>query len=452
MTNPTQLPRRFLESNQRVAATAPALAIMPLVPAVVATRSALRRVEMIGKRLVISGALAIAVLSALLLATPAKAQQFATLHSFGASGDVAHPESPLVFDKVGNLYGLAYADGVFELSPSGGGWTEKVFYEFSGYNNGAEPVGSFAIDAKGNIYGSTWTTGGVDTYGTVFELTPAGTESFLYNFAGPPDGASVDGVIRDTKGNLYGETAYGGTSPCNNGGCGTVFEVTKKGKESVLYSFANDGTDGNYPLGGLTMDKLGNLYGTTRAGGIQNCPPNLGQSGCGIVFELTPAGGVWTEKILYSFTGGTDGGAPGSVLIFDKQGNLYGETSVGGDYGYGTVFKLTPGGGGWTETVLHSFNADGIDGTNPASVVFKGKNLYGTTWTGGSSSACSGGCGTVFEITSKGVEKVLHSFSGSDGANPGNGDGLTLGKGGILYGATFNGGDYGGGTAFMLKP
>jgi uncharacterized repeat protein (TIGR03803 family) len=410
---------------------------------------------MIGKRLVTLIAVTVALLSAFCLAdgrSPSKGTKFTTLWSFGTSGDVAYPESPLVFDKNGNLYGLAYSVGVFELSPSGSGWTEKVFYEFSGPpGDGAESGGNFAIDAKGNLYGATWAggnRGGYD-YGTLFEITSAGSESFLYKFVGPPDGASADGVIRDTKGNLYGETAYGGTGPCSIGGCGTVFEVTKKGKESILYSFTG-GADGSYPLGGLTIDKQGNLYGTTLAGGIQNCPPNLGQNGCGVVFELTPGAGGWTESILYSFTGGADGGAPGIGLIFDKLGNLYGETAVGGAYGYGTAFKLTPSGGTWTETVLHSFNADGTDGTDPTGLVFKGTNLYGTTWTGGSSSACSGGCGTVFEITSGGGYKVLHSFSGSDGANPG--WGLTLGKGGIFYGATFHGGDYGAGTVFTLKP
>lgn len=391
--------------------------------------------------------MAIAVSFCLLLLglQSAQAQQFATIHSFGASGDVSFPESPLVFDKEGNLFGEAYGNGIFELSPSGGGWTEKVFYTFGGPGDGSEPIGNFAIDAKGYLYGASWGGGYASgqAYGTVFELTPAGSESFLYKFQGRPDGASADGLVRDKKGNLYGETAYGGTGSCNVvgvGGCGTVFEVTKKGKESVLYSFAG-GTDGIYPYGGLIIDKQGNLYGTTSEGG---------QSGFGVVFELKPTGGSWTESILYSFSGGADGGAPGIVLIFDKLGNLYGETAVGGAYGYGTVFKLTPSEGTWTETVLHSFNADGTDGTSPTGIVFKGSTLYGTTANGGSSNACPGSCGTVFQITSGGGYKVLHSFSGSDGFNPSNG--LTLGKGGVLYGPTLRGGDYGGGTAFMLKP
>src|SRR5271165_6273380 len=132
---------------------------------------------MIGKRLMTLGALAVAVLSALPLAAPAQAQQFTTLYSFGASGDVAHPESPLVFDKKGNLFGEAYGNGIFELSPSGGGWTEKVFYAFGGPGDGAEPNGNFAIDAKGNLYGATW-TGGIGSggaAGTVFVLTSAGS-------------------------------------------------------------------------------------------------------------------------------------------------------------------------------------------------------------------------------------------------------------------------------------
>jgi uncharacterized repeat protein (TIGR03803 family) len=279
------------------------------------------------------------------------------------------PQAGLIFDASGNLYGTTSHGG-------------------SSSTTGACPYGV-------SITGC----------GTVFELKrkPGGgwTEKVLYNFnhAGTEAFNPIAGLIFDASGNLYGTTLYGGTH-----GYGTVFELTPTAggtwTETTLHSFNHDGSDGFYPAtGGLIFDASGNLYGTTGNGGHGANPQ-------GTVFELTPGtGGVWTETVLHNFQrGDTDGWAAGdSSLIFDASGNLYGTTELGGASNKGIVFKLSPAGGGtWTETLLHQFGAL-PDGEGPlAGVVFDtAGNLYGTTGNGGDyKSAICGtlNCGTVFEI------------------------------------------------------
>ena len=370
------------------------------------------------------------------------------LHDFSNNGtDGFYPYGGLIFDAAGNLYGTTQVGGTynngtaFELTPTaGGGWTEQVLYSFGGglYDG-------LIFDAAGNLYG-TMGGGGVGGYGTVFELTPTAgggwSEEVLYSFGeGTDGGGPYAGVIFDKNGNLYGTTTKGGTY-----GWGTVFELTPAAgggwTETVLHSFNNNGTDGYTPLAGLIFDAVGNLYGTTWHGGAYGYPG-------GTVFELTPtAGGGWTETVLHSFNG-TDGSNPYAGLIFDVAGNLYGTTSNGGDYGLGTVFELTPAaGGGWTEQVLHSFN--GTDGNGPiAGLIFdKNGDLYGTTAGGGNY-----GHGTVFELTPTAgggwAEQVLLSFEGSGGGDPQSG--LIFDAAGNLYGTTQNGGA-GVGTVFELSP
>ena len=226
----------------------------------------------------------------------------------------------------------------------------------------------------------------------------------LYNFGNGADGQYPTGLMMSRSGNLYGTTFEGGIyNNCYDGtACGTVFELSPDGRggwtEAVLHSFGN-GTDGQSPFAGLIMDGAGNLYGTTNAGGIyNNC--NYGPiTSCGTAFELSPQlGGGWTETVLHNFGNGTDGQNPESALSSDTAGNLYGTTQDGGLYGNGTVFELSPNsGGGWTETVLHSFNGNGMDGDFPYSagvIVDTAGNLYGTTVIAGSH-----GTGAVFEIT-----------------------------------------------------
>jgi uncharacterized repeat protein (TIGR03803 family) len=286
----------------------------------------------------------------------------------------------------------------------------------------------------------------------------ASREKVLYAFDGRRDGSSPGAVIFDAAGNLYGTTSSGGNYQCDRYfGCGTVFKLKPglrgKWSKSVLHTFA--GKDGAYPSD-LIFDAAGNLYGVTVSGG--------GAKGYGTVFKLAPsANGRWTETVLHVFNN-QDGGLPASSLIFDKAGNLYGTTQVGGAHGFGTVFKLAPGvSGKWTETVLHSFN--GKDGNNPSSALIFDLfgNLYGTTEAGGNVNYCSpNGCGTVFKLApgtaGKWTHTVLHSFVGRDGSIPTSS--LVLDTGGNLYGTTLFGGDlnsatcsgYGCGTVFELAP
>jgi uncharacterized repeat protein (TIGR03803 family) len=245
-------------------------------------------------------------------------------------------------------------------------------------------------------------------------------------------------LIADADGNLYGTTLDGGAS---QKGC--IFEVSRDKNGvwtgTVLHSF--NGTDGFYPTAALVFDKLGNLYGTTVQGGVY---------GAGVAFELSPSSnGEWVETVLHNFGGAGDGSAPESELIFDKDGNLYGTTSFGGQHRGGTVFELSPSDGGWTETILYSFfaNIGGGGGDSPAGgVVMDGKgNLYGVTGWGGH------GAGTVYELSLKdGIykEHIIHSFSGYDGAEPNST--LVMDVSGNLYGTTTYGGNADFGTVFKL--
>jgi uncharacterized repeat protein (TIGR03803 family) len=292
--------------------------------------------------------------------------------------DGAYPYSGLVRGPTGVMYGTTLAGGasnygtVFKAGPKEGKGGAAL-YSFTGGADGGYPWAGLVLDNKGNLYGTTYSGG--SGYGTVFMVSSkTGTETVLHSF-GNSDGAyPFAGLVRDPKGNLYGVTEEGGSS-----GYGTVFEVPVKGTYKVLYNFTG-GADGGYPLYGyLLLDKANDLYGTTEIGG---------SSGAGTVFKLTPDG---KETVLYSFTGGADGGYPLAGVILDPKGNLYGTTEAGGSSGYGTVFMVAANG---TETVLHSFAE--TDGAYPVADLFRDKkgNLYGTTQGGGTS-----GYGTVFELT-----------------------------------------------------
>ena len=272
----------------------------------------------------------------------------------------------------------------------------------------------------------------------------AQTFSTLYTFTGDIDGGfPASGLIFDVAGNLYGTTYFGGGSGCGGFGCGTVFKLTPNGdgtySEIVLWSFAG-GSDGQGPLAGLVFDTSGNLYGTTYYGGGSGC----GGSGCGTVFIVFPDG---TEIVDYSFAGAPDGANPVAGLVFDNSGNLYGTTPAGGNSGCGgnacgIVFQVAPDG---TESVLYSFTGTGFsDGANPqAGLIFDGGsgNLYGTTAAGGGSGCGVGGCGTVFQVALPSpFETVLYSFTGiPDGSDPL--AGLIIGPSGGLFGTTATGGN-----------
>ena len=265
---------------------------------------------------------------------------------------------------------------------------------------------------------------------------PSNAPTTLYNFAGSPDGATpVADLSRDASGNLYGVTMAGGITSglCATAGCGVVYKLAPSGTETVLHSFTH-GVDGAVPQGSLLLDSAGNLYGTTTAGGAGNS---------GVVFKLDPSG---NETVLYSFTGGADGGAPYGSLFMDTAGNLYGTTSVGGSSGNGVIFKLDTNG---NETVLYGFSGT-PDGSGPKAGLIQDaeNNFYGTTQSGGNLdcktagfSPTQTGCGTVFKLDSAGTETVLYAFTGgndgSDGAFPTTS--LVQDAAGNLYGTTLAG-------------
>ncbi len=389
------------------------------------------------------------------------------LHDFNLTPNGQQPNGTLISDAAGNLYGTtgyggSYGFGeVFKLSPnSKGGWTETVLFSFNGTTEGNGPAGTLVFDAAGHIYGGT-TGGGSQSDGTIFKLTPhagaAWTESVIWNFHGK-DGVNPNGgLIFDKAGNLYGTTTSGGglgRQSCVNLGCGTAFQMTPEanGKWTLttLYAFQGQ-SEGTNPNSGLAMDSAGNLYGTTTEGGI------LGTGlGYGVVFKLSSSSGSWTESVLYSFTGGADGGNPSSDVIFDASGNLYGTAGVGGTStgcsrgsACGAVFELSPvAGGQWSESVIYSFNlSDGDDPVGNLSFNQAG-NLYGTTRFGGSKAE-----GTVFELihgSGGWSESVLWNFTdGADGETPTYG--VTLGSSGQIYGATAEFPNSGNGTVFELQ-
>ncbi len=383
------------------------------------------------------------------------------LHSFNDTRG-NEPAGPVIFDAAGNLYGVAQSGGVynggiaFMLSKNaGGGWTETVLHNFGNtkIDDGKTPLLNLIFDSAGNLYGTTL-AGGTSNVGTVYELSPAGggkwTESILYDFEGKigspsADGASPEaGLIFDPEGNLYGTTVQGGDSQK-----GVAYELSPAAgggwNETVLWDFGA-GTDGANPNGALIFDSLGNLYGTTANGGVNNY---------GTAFELSPAGGEWTETILYKFgSSSNDGIYPLSSLVFDSAGNLYGTTSGGGTKGYGTVFELSPASGGvFSEDILHNFEG-GNYGFQPEEeqLVFDSSgNLYGTTLQGGAH-----GAGIVFELSPSAgghwTEKLVHAFGvGTDGAAPFSG--VTLDSAGNLYGTTLGGGSAGGyGLVYEIIP
>jgi uncharacterized repeat protein (TIGR03803 family) len=310
--------------------------------------------------------------------------------------------------------------------------TFTVLHSFTGSLDGAYPTG-LVRDAAGNLYGTT-SNGGTYGYGTVFKVDTGGREIVLYSFRGGTDGALPADLIQDAYGNLYGTTAEGGGTGCWHGyGCGTVYRVSSKGKESVLYRFTG-GTDGASPMGTLFREPDGRLYGTTQIGGDLSCYP---PAGCGTVFVVSKAG---EEKVLHSFNV-SDGFLPWAGVIPDAEGNLLGTTEGGGDPGYGNVFKLNKAG---KETVLYHFDKP-QQGQFPQSGLTLGKagTLYGTTVQGGAY-----GNGTVFKVSKRGVGTVLYSFSWPDGVNPF--AGVILDSKGNLCGDTEMGGLSGYGTVYKL--
>jgi uncharacterized repeat protein (TIGR03803 family) len=321
------------------------------------------------------------------------------LYNFKGGSDGASPYGELIADKNGNRYGTTFAGGgsdcsgfgcgtVFKLAPDG---SETVLYAFAGGNDdGSNPDTGLVFDTAGNLYGVTQYGGGAGCYGsgcgTVFKVAPDGKETVLHIFAGGTDGAIPSAsLIVDATGNLYGTTDEGGATDCDHRGCGTVFKIAPDGSETVLHAFQG-GNDGAHPRNAsLLADQGGNQYGTTAYGGSTVF---CAGTGCGTVFKLAPNG---TETLLHVFKSENKGTEPFAGVIADGGGNLYGTTVIGGKAGAGTIFKLAPDG---TETVLHSFKGYPKGGDQPyAGLTLVNGYFYGTTHLGGKHDA-----GTVYRL------------------------------------------------------
>lgn len=401
----------------------------------------------------------IATIAALfLLVTSASAGTETTLWSFtNNNGDGAYPSgNGLIADSSGNFFGVTGEGGTegagiaFELSPNGnGGYNEIILHQFTVCcsNDGWSPTDRLLLDAAGNLYGTT-SEGGSHSEGTVYEISPqvggGWSETVLYSFgtSGTNDGRNpTAGLIMDASGNLYGTTSAGGTNVYP----GTVFELSPDSgggwTETVLYNF--DYTHGAGPYSGVLLDKHGDLFGTTFAGGADSH---------GTVFELKRAGQTWNEVVLFSFTANGDSSAPVG-FIRDKTGNIYGTAAQGGSDDMGTVWELTYSVSRktYSEHILYSFGGKQNDGTQPAGPPSFGANgaIYGNTQTGGTSQV-----GVVYKLaqsvkTKKWKETVVFSFDGQeDGANPSGK--LILDSSGQIYGMANKGGDHNFGVVYEV--
>jgi uncharacterized repeat protein (TIGR03803 family) len=396
----------------------------------------------------------IAAAATIASATPATAQ-ISQIYTFAGLANGANPQSGVIADATGALYGTTALGGshtrgtVYKLTPpvvAGTPWTKTILWNFIGKTDGSYPYAPVMMDATGALYGTT-ETGGIHNEGTVYRLSPpaagktAWTETTLFNFNGAAGSYPSAGLVMDATGALYGVTLGGGKT--SNG---IVFKLTPPASgtggwaPTVLHDFAGGNYDGAMPNGSLALDAAGNIYGTTESGGAANL---------GIVFRLSPIAGSKALKfaMLHQFTAningniGPDGASPyGSVLI-DNNGSLYGTAFAGGVNNGGVAWMLSPPAAGktaWGRTLLWQFGA-GSDGFSPTGglVADSAGALYGTTSFGGAY-----GDGAVFKLTppvagSKAwTETLLYSpnLLAGQGANPGSN--LAFDQAGDLIGTT----------------
>jgi uncharacterized repeat protein (TIGR03803 family) len=373
---------------------------------------------------------------------PAQAQTYKVIYNFtGKGSDGASPYGGPVLDQSGNLYGTTYAGGtygsgnVYRLSSSGSAWTYSTLYSFKAGADGVGPAfGTLALGPHGTLFG---TTEGGGYFGTDFAICGCpGREVQIHSFGQGTDGAQpIGGVVVGTSGNFYGTTSLGGAY-----GNGTVYEELRSGRtwtESTLYSFTG-GNDGTNPPAAPTLDANGNIYGTTSLGGA---------NGDGVVYKLSHSASGWQQTVLYTFQGLSDGQNPVGGVVLDGDGNVYGTTFDGGDNGGGTVYQLSPSGAGWTFTVLYSFT--GIYGGPYNKLTLANGSIYGFTEAGGAN-----GFGSVFKLTpGEGgwTFTDLHDFlGGSDGAEPYGS--VAVDRAGNVFGTTNEGGSTNQGLVFEITP
>jgi len=320
---------------------------------------------------------------------------------------------------------------------------ETVLFRFSGGTHGANPYGGVAVLSSGAVLGTTYDGGQRRRggFGTLYLLAPS---SNGYTTKALYSFSGGDGAYPTAR--LIGDgtgSLYGTTVAGGSNGAGTVFKLTPAGQSytlTVLYDFRG-APDGATPYGELLVDETGALYGTTFAGGT---------FGGGTVFKLTPSGSGYSESVAYNFGSGTDGANPYAGLIEDSSGDFYGTTYFGGTYSDGTVFELLRSGSEYSEIVLHDFQGD-FDGAYPWSALTAdgAGSLYGTTVNGGGPH----GYGTVFKLTPYGssyIESIAYAFQGgSDGINPYGG--LWAALDGEFYGTTYGGGSFGLGSVYRLR-
>ena len=373
---------------------------------------------------------------------PAHSQTYSVIYNFTDKGsDGASPYGGPILDQSGNLYGTTYDGGsygsgnIYKLAPSGSSWTYSTLYSLKGIPDGSGPAfGTLAMRDDRVLFGTT--EGGGD-FGTAFAVCACpGSEIVVHKFGVGTDGAQpIGGVVLDPAGNFYGTTSLGGAY-----GDGTIFEEKRSGRgwtESVIYNFTG-GNDGTNPPAGVTLDAHGNLFGTTSLGGIY---------GGGVVYELSHSSTGWTQTVLYTFQGQSDGQNPVGGVVLDEAGNLYGTTFDGGINGGGTVYELSPSGGGWTFTVLYSF-AGGYGGPYNKLTLANG-SIYGFTNAEGAN-----GLGSIFKLTPANggwTFTDLHDFlGGSDGALPYGS--VAVDSDGNVFGTAVTGGSKNQGVVFEITP
>ncbi|HTQ58067.1 MAG TPA: choice-of-anchor tandem repeat GloVer-containing protein [Bryobacteraceae bacterium] len=380
------------------------------------------------------------------MAAAATAQTFTTLHTFDGT-DGGGSWAAVVQGVDGALYGTTYNGGsggggtVFKITPAGTLTTVYNFCSLSRCADGALPQGRLGETANGDFY-STTTAGGQGNCprgcGTIYRVR-SGKLTTLDSFNNTNGADPADGLVPATNGYLYGTTVQGGANTCSSTtGCGTVFRITPSGALTNMHSFA--GSDGRQIYARLVQATDGDIYGTTYAGGSNAC-----LWGCGTVYKITPNGTLTT---LHNFNG-ADGSSPVGGLIQAADGNLYGETKMGGTQNSGTVFRITPDG---ALTTIYNFcsQTNCADGWGPPADMVQAMdgNFYGTTAAGG-----TGGRGTIFRLSPSGALTTLYNFCSQsgcpDGADPEGG--LTQATNGDLYGTTRLGGASNRGTVFSLS-